>query len=73
MLPESWLLFKPKYLQDTRTAIASHHGTRRRRRTQPAARNAPQRSASHNIKKVKSNECQSVHCMLSLTHNTVCE
>jgi hypothetical protein len=32
MLPESWLPPKSKYLQDTRTAIASHHGTRRRRR-----------------------------------------
>jgi hypothetical protein len=32
MLPESWLLLKLNVLQDTRTAIASHHGTRRRRR-----------------------------------------
>jgi hypothetical protein len=30
MLPESWLSFKLNALQDTRTAIASHHGTRRR-------------------------------------------
>jgi hypothetical protein len=45
MLPESWLLYKDKCLQDTRTAIASHHGTRRRRRPQPAARNASRRSA----------------------------
>ena len=45
MLPESWLLFKSNPLQDTRTAIASHHGTRRRTRPQPAARNASQRSA----------------------------
>jgi hypothetical protein len=28
------------------------------------------RSASHNINQVKSNENQSAHCMLSLTHNT---
>jgi hypothetical protein len=28
MLPESWLMSKYTYLQDTRTAIASHHGTR---------------------------------------------
>jgi hypothetical protein len=45
MLPESWLLFKSNRLQDTRTAIASHHGTRRRRRPQPAARSASQRIA----------------------------
>jgi hypothetical protein len=32
VLPESWLLCKFKCLQDTRTAIASHHGTRRRRK-----------------------------------------
>jgi hypothetical protein len=42
MLPKSWLLFKLNCLQDTRTAIASHHGTRRRRRPQPAAGNASQ-------------------------------
>jgi hypothetical protein len=30
-------------------------------------------SAAHNINQVKSNESQSAHCMLSLTHNTVCE
>ncbi len=46
MLPESWLFCKCNALQDTRTAIASHHGTRRRRRPQPAARNASQRIAS---------------------------
>jgi hypothetical protein len=45
MLPESWLLYKYNCLQDTRTAIASHHGTRRRRRPKPAARNASQRIA----------------------------
>jgi hypothetical protein len=31
------------------------------------------RGASHNINQIKSNESQSAHCMLSLTHNTVCE
>jgi hypothetical protein len=40
---------------------------------QPAARNASQRSASHRINRIKSNERQSAHCMPSLTHNTVCE
>jgi hypothetical protein len=45
MLPESWLLCKSNPLQDTRTAIASHHGTRRRRRPQPADRIASQRIA----------------------------
>jgi hypothetical protein len=35
MLPERWLPFNNNCLQDTRTAIASHHGTRRRRRPQP--------------------------------------
>ena len=44
MLPESWLLYKPNHLQDTRTAIASHHGTRRRR-PQPAVPNAAHRIA----------------------------
>jgi hypothetical protein len=44
MLPVSWLLFNFNILQDTRTAIASHHGTRRRRRPKRAARNA-----SHSI------------------------
>jgi hypothetical protein len=29
MLSDSWLLNKPKYLQDTRSAIASHDGKRR--------------------------------------------
>jgi hypothetical protein len=53
MLPESWLLYKYNTLQDTRTAIASHHGTRRRRRPQPAARNAPQRSAQHQSSQVE--------------------
>ncbi len=47
MLPESWLLNKYNTLQDTRSAIASHHGTRRRTRPQPAARNASRRSAKH--------------------------
>jgi hypothetical protein len=73
MLPESWLLSKYNSLQDTRTAIASHHGTRRRRRPQPAAhylRSAAQRSASIKSSQMTS---QSAHCMLSLTHNTVCE
>jgi hypothetical protein len=37
MLPDSWLLDKDNDLQDTRTAIASHHGTRRRRRPQRVA------------------------------------
>jgi hypothetical protein len=53
MLPESWLLFKCNPLQDTRTAIASHHGTRRRRRPQPAAHNAAQRIAQHQSSQVK--------------------
>jgi hypothetical protein len=68
MLPESWLNCKYNPLQDTRSAIASHHGTRCRRRP-PASR--PQRIAAHQSIH-KSNESQS-HCMLSLTHNTVCE
>jgi hypothetical protein len=70
MLPESWLPCKPKYLQDTQTAIASHHGTRRRRRPQPAAHNASQRIASIKSSQMKASQ---QHCMLSLTHNTVCE
>jgi hypothetical protein len=45
MLLESWLSNKANVLQDTRSAIASHHGTRRRRRPQPVARNASQRIA----------------------------
>jgi hypothetical protein len=53
MLPESWLLYKYKYLQDTRTAIASHHGTRRRRRPQPATHNAARRIAQHQSGQVK--------------------
>jgi hypothetical protein len=31
------------------------------------------RGASHSINQLRSNESQSAHCMLSLTHNTVCE
>jgi hypothetical protein len=42
MLPESLLLPKYKNLQDTRAAIASHHGTRRCGHTQSAVRNASQ-------------------------------
>jgi hypothetical protein len=68
MLPDSWLLSKIKCLQDTRSAIASHHGTRRRRRPKPAT---TQRSAAHSINQVQSNESQSARCMLSLTHSTV--
>jgi hypothetical protein len=34
---------------------------------------ATHRSAAHSINQIKSNESQSAHCMLSLTHNTVCE
>jgi hypothetical protein len=48
------LLCKSNSLQDTRTAIASHHGTRRRRRPQPASR--PHASASHSINQIKSND-----------------
>jgi hypothetical protein len=47
ILPESWLLYSCNTLQDTRAAIASHHGTRRCRRPQRVARNASQRSAYH--------------------------
>jgi hypothetical protein len=53
MLPESWLLFKIKFLQDTRTAIASHHGTRRRRRPHPAAHKASQCIAQYQSSQVK--------------------
>jgi hypothetical protein len=35
MLPDSWLSDKCKYLQDTSTAIASHHGPRHCSRGQP--------------------------------------
>ncbi len=45
MLPESWLTLKSNSLQNTRSAIASHHGTRRRTRPQPAAHNASRRIA----------------------------
>jgi hypothetical protein len=45
MLPERLLLLNHNDLQDTRTAITSHHGTRRRRRPQPAGRDASQRIA----------------------------
>ncbi len=41
--------------------------------TDPRQLPATHRSASNNINQVKSNESQSAHCMLSLTHNTVCE
>jgi hypothetical protein len=66
MLPESWLVLKSKFLQDTRTAFASHHGT-------PTPASRPQRNASHSINQIKSNETQSAHCMLLLKYNTVCE
>jgi hypothetical protein len=69
MLPESWLVLKDNTLQDTRTAIASHHGTA----ADPSQPPATQRSAVHSINHIKSNESQSAHCMLSLTHNTLCE
>jgi hypothetical protein len=39
----------------------------------PSQPPATHRSASHSINQIKSNESQSAHCMLSLTHNTVCE
>jgi hypothetical protein len=39
----------------------------------PSEPPATQRGASHSINQVKSNESQSAHSMLSLTHNTVCE
>jgi hypothetical protein len=39
----------------------------------PSQPPATHRSAAHNINRIQSNESQSVHCMLSLTHNTVCE
>jgi hypothetical protein len=70
MLPESRLSLKPNTLQDTRTAIASHHGTRRRCRPQPAVRNA-----SHRIESIKSNQMknQSAHCMLSLKNSNWCQ
>jgi hypothetical protein len=47
MLPESWLLVRYNSLQDTRTAIASHHGTRRRCLPRPASRT--QRISAHRI------------------------
>jgi hypothetical protein len=53
MLPESWLPYKYKNLQDTRSAIASHHGTRRHCRPQPATRNASRRIAQHQSSQVK--------------------
>jgi hypothetical protein len=39
----------------------------------PSQPRAMHLSASHSINQIKSNERQSAHCMLSLTHNTVCE
>jgi hypothetical protein len=39
----------------------------------PSQPPATHRGAAQNINQVKSNESQSVHCMLSLTHNTVGE
>jgi hypothetical protein len=42
MLPDSWLLPKTNSLQDTRTAIASHHDTRRRCCAQTVACNTSQ-------------------------------
>jgi hypothetical protein len=72
MLPERWLLPKLKNLQDTRTAIAiaSHHGT-----PPPTPASRPQRIAAHRIASIKPSQAnsQSEHCVLSLTHNTVCE
>jgi hypothetical protein len=53
MLPESVLLYKSNDLQDTRTAIASHYGTRRHSRPQPAARDASQCIAQHQSNQVK--------------------
>jgi hypothetical protein len=58
MLPKSWLVPNHKYLHDTRSAIASHHGTRRPRPT-PASR--PQRISAHRIASTKSNEMNSQH------------
>jgi hypothetical protein len=39
----------------------------------PSQPPAAHRSAAHTINQLKSNESQSAHCMLSRTHNTVCE
>jgi hypothetical protein len=39
----------------------------------PSQPPATHRSASHSINQIKTNESQSAHCMLSLTHNTVRE
>jgi hypothetical protein len=39
----------------------------------PTATSRPQRIAAHCVNQIKSNESQSAHCMLSLTHSTVSE
>jgi hypothetical protein len=69
MLPESWLPCKPNCLQDTRTAIASHHDTRRRR-PQPAARNASRRRASIKSNQIKSNgkPVSTLHAIAHVQH-----
>ncbi len=67
MLPESWLLYNPKVLQNTN----SHRVTPWQ--TTPSPTPTTHRSASHSLNQIKSSDSQSAHCMLSLTHNTVCE
>ncbi len=53
MLPESWLLDEYNSLQDTRTAITSHHGTL----LHPASR--PPHISAHRIPAIKSNQTKS--------------
>jgi hypothetical protein len=61
-LPDSWLSFSLNSLQDTQAAIASHHGTRRRCRTQPAARNKSQRIALHRSYPMNSSQLTTSTC-----------
>jgi hypothetical protein len=72
MLPESWFFPKCKYLQDTQTAIASHHDiddaiapTMLSHPASPIP--ATHLRAWHGINK-KSIESQSAQCMLSPKH-----
>jgi hypothetical protein len=69
MLPESWLLNKYNVLKNTRAAIASHYGTQRRRRPQPAARNASQRIAYNNQIKSNDKPVSTLHAIAHAKHH----
>jgi hypothetical protein len=55
------------------TPCRTHEQPSRHPTPPPTPASRPQRMQAHRINQLKSNESQSAHCMLSLTHNTVCE